>query len=197
MSEKATLNYNGKSYELPVIKGTENETGLDISSLRKESGLVTLDYGYLNTGSTKSSITYVDGENGILRYRGYSIEDLAEKATFPETAWLLIYGDLPNPEQLSRFPLYHMDSYSTGNPDLERVYTNSFEAEENSWYEMVNGQPCFEVEYLLYQPVTVEQVADEEPLGHGDMDGYYKVYVNVETGVIEEYEYNSALAGEG
>ena len=68
MSEKATLNYNGKSYELPVIKGTENETGLDISSLRKNSGLVTLDYGYLNTGSTKSAITYVDGENGTCHF---------------------------------------------------------------------------------------------------------------------------------
>ena len=90
-------------------------------------------------------------------------------------------------------------SYGLNGEQQERLdlYTNSFEAEENSWYEMVNGQPCFEVEYLLYQPVTVEQVADEEPLGHGDMDGYYKVYVNVETGVIEEYEYNSALAGEG
>ena len=103
MSDKATLNYNGKSYELPVVEGTENEHGLDISTLRKSSGLVTLDYGYLNTGSTKSSITYVDGEKGILRYRGYSIEDLAEKATFPETAWLLIYGELPNPEQLGHF----------------------------------------------------------------------------------------------
>lgn len=103
MSDKATLNYNGKSFELPVVEGTENEHGLDISSLRKETGLVTLDYGYLNTGSTKSAITYVNGEKGILRYRGYSIEDLAEKATFPETAWLLIYGDLPTPEQLGHF----------------------------------------------------------------------------------------------
>ena len=103
MSNNATLNYNGKSYELPVVDGTEGEHGLDISALRKSSGLVTLDYGYLNTGSTKSSITFVDGEHGVLRYRGYSIEDLAEKATFPETAWLLIYGELPNQEQLSHF----------------------------------------------------------------------------------------------
>ena len=103
MSDNATLSYNGKSFELPVIEGTEHEHGLDISKLRKDSGLVTLDYGYLNTGSTKSAITYVDGEHGILRYRGYSIEDLAEKATFPETAWLLIYGELPTPEQLAHF----------------------------------------------------------------------------------------------
>ena len=92
MSDNAILSYNGKSIELPVVEGAENEHGLDICKLRKETGLVTLDYGYLNTGSTRSAITYVDGEKGILRYRGYSIEDLAEKATFPETAWLLIYG---------------------------------------------------------------------------------------------------------
>lgn len=83
MSEKATLNYNGKSFELPVVEGTENEHGLDISTLRKDSGLVTLDYGYLNTGSTKSAITFVDGEKGILRYRGYSIEDLARRRPSP------------------------------------------------------------------------------------------------------------------
>ena len=103
MSDTAILNYDGKKYELPVVTGTENEHGLDVSKLRKDTGLVTLDYGYLNTGSTKSAITYVNGEKGILRYRGYSIEDLAEKATFPETAWLLIYGELPNQEQLSHF----------------------------------------------------------------------------------------------
>ena len=103
MSDNAILSYNGKSIELPVVEGAENEHGLDICKLRKETGLVTLDYGYLNTGSTRSAITYVDGEKGILRYRGYSIEDLAEKATFPETAWLLIYGELPTQQQLSRF----------------------------------------------------------------------------------------------
>ncbi|MBR6832641.1 MAG: citrate (Si)-synthase, partial [Fibrobacter sp.] len=103
MSDNAILSYNGKSIELPVVEGAENEHGLDICKLRKETGLVTLDYGYLNTGSTRSAITYVDGEHGILRYRGYSIEDLAEKATFPETAWLLIYGELPTQQQLARF----------------------------------------------------------------------------------------------
>ena len=76
MSDNAILSYNGKSIELPVVEGAENEHGLDICKLRKETGLVTLDYGYLNTGSTRSAITYVDGEHGILRYRGYSIEDL-------------------------------------------------------------------------------------------------------------------------
>ena len=77
MPDFATLSYNGKNFELPVVTGTENEKAVDISKLRKESGLVTLDYGYTNTGSTKSQITFVDGENGILRDRGYNVEELA------------------------------------------------------------------------------------------------------------------------
>ena len=103
MSEKVTLSYNGKSWDYPIVVGTENEKAFEISKLREQTGLITLDNGYLNTGSTKSAITYIDGDKGILRYRGYNIEDLAEKATFPETAYLLIYGELPNEEQLSTF----------------------------------------------------------------------------------------------
>jgi citrate synthase len=105
MSEKetATLTYAGKSYELPVIIGTEGETAIDISKLRNESGLITYDPGFGNTGACKSNITYVDGEKGILRYRGYPIEELAEHGNFIETAWLLIFGELPRKEDLLRF----------------------------------------------------------------------------------------------
>lgn len=103
MGEKVSLTYKDKTYEYPVITGTENEKAFDTSCLRKETGLITMDYGYQNTGSTKSSITFVNGEEGILRYRGYPIEELAEKATFPETAWLLIYGELPTESQLMVF----------------------------------------------------------------------------------------------
>lgn len=103
MSDKATLSYGGKSYEFPVVEGTENEKGIVISKLRAESGLITLDPGYKNTGSTQSAITYLDGENGILRYRGYSIEELAEKASFVEVAYLLIYGELPTQTELTSF----------------------------------------------------------------------------------------------
>lgn len=103
MEKKVTLHLEGKEFDFPVVDGSENEKAFDISELRKKTGLITLDYGYLNTGSTKSSITYVDGENGTLRYRGYAIDDLAENATFPETAWLLIYGELPTEEQLKHF----------------------------------------------------------------------------------------------
>jgi Citrate synthase len=93
MAEKATIIYGDKSIELPVITGTENEKAVDISKLRSQTGLVTYDEGYKNTGCTVSSITFLDGEQGILRYRGYSIEDLAEKATFTEVAYLLLYGE--------------------------------------------------------------------------------------------------------
>lgn len=103
MSDKATVTLDGKAYEFPVITGTENEKAFDISKLRAQSGYVTLDEGYKNTGCTVSNITFLDGEQGILRYRGYSIEDLAEKATFTEVSYLLLYGELPTKAQLTDF----------------------------------------------------------------------------------------------
>ena len=92
MSKKAELHYNGNIYNLPLIEGSENETAIDISNLTKDAGIITLDRGFKNTGSTESSITFLNGEEGILRYRGYSIEELAEQSTFLEVAFLLIYG---------------------------------------------------------------------------------------------------------
>ena len=103
MAKKAYLEYNGKKIALPVVIGTENELGIDISKLRSETGLITLDKGFKNTGSTTSNITYLDGEKGILRHRGYSIEDLASKSTFTEVSYLLIYGKLPSSNQLLKF----------------------------------------------------------------------------------------------
>ncbi|MFN3800129.1 citrate synthase [Belliella pelovolcani] len=103
MSEIAKLSYGGKEYELPVIEGTENEKAIDIAKLRAQSGLITIDPGYKNTGSTTSAITYLDGENGILKYRGYKIEDLAEKSSFLEVAYLLIYGELPTQKEYEKF----------------------------------------------------------------------------------------------
>ena len=99
----ARLEYNGQAWEFPVVEGTELELGVDISDLRSKSGLITLDEGYANTGSCKSAITYIDGDAGILRYRGYPIEQLAEHSTFVETAWLVIYGELPTESQRQRF----------------------------------------------------------------------------------------------
>ena len=103
MSETASVNLNGSTYEMPVITGTENEKALDISKLRDQSGYITLDPGFKNTGSTKSAITFLDGENGVLHYRGYAIEELAEKSTFLEVAYLLIFGELPTKEVLEKF----------------------------------------------------------------------------------------------
>jgi len=103
MSESAKLSFKGQDYEFPVITGTENESAIDIAKLRASSGLITLDPGYKNTGATKSAITFLDGEEGILRYRGYRIEDLAEKSTFLEVSYLLIYGELPTQAEYENF----------------------------------------------------------------------------------------------
>ncbi len=103
MAKKAELHIDGEIIELPVITGTENETAIDISRLRAETGVITLDNGFKNTGSTQSGITFLDGEKGILRYRGYAIEELAEESSFLEVAFLLIYGELPTSEDLAAF----------------------------------------------------------------------------------------------
>jgi citrate synthase len=112
----ATLLLKGKEYELPVVEGTENEVAIDVTSLRAKTGAITLDPGYANTGSCSSAITFIDGERGILRYRGYPIEELATSASFVEVAYLLIYGHLPTAvelvtfdEKLTRHSLIHED----------------------------------------------------------------------------------------
>ena len=103
MSDKALLQYQDKTFEFPVIQGSENELAIDIKTLRAQSGMITIDPGFKNTGSCVSAITFLDGEKGILRYRGYSIEDLAEKASFLEVVYLLIFGELPKADVLAAF----------------------------------------------------------------------------------------------
>ena len=103
MSKEAKLELDGKTYVLPTFEGSEAEKAVDVSSLRANTGYITLDDGYGNTGSCVSKITFIDGEKGILRYRGIPIEELAEKSSFVETAYLVIYGNLPNHAQLRRF----------------------------------------------------------------------------------------------
>ena len=103
MSETVQVIIDNKTYELPVVEGSENEKAIDISKLRAQTGYITLDTGYKNTGATTSGITFLDGEKGILRYRGYPIEQLAEKADFLEVAYLLIYGELPSKNEYSDF----------------------------------------------------------------------------------------------
>jgi citrate synthase len=99
----ASLSLDGKDYELPVVTGSEGEVGVDIGKLRVQSGAITVDPAFTSTGACNSAITFIDGEKGILRYRGYPIEQLAEKSDFVEVAWLLLYGELPNTEQLTKF----------------------------------------------------------------------------------------------
>ncbi|MTI32638.1 citrate synthase [Xanthovirga aplysinae] len=120
MSEFAELKFNGQNYELPVTEGTENEKAMDISKLRAQSGLITLDYGYKNTGATSSAITFLDGEKGILRYRGYTIEELAEKSSFLEVAYLLIYGELPTQDQFDYFR-EDITRHTLVNEDIKKI----------------------------------------------------------------------------
>ena len=119
-SRKAELHYDGKKYEIPVTVGSENEHALDISKLRSESGLITIDRGFKNTGSTKSAITFLNGEEGILRYRGYSIEELAEKSNFLEVSYLLIYGELPSKTQLDDF-VNEITSHTLVHEDVKAI----------------------------------------------------------------------------
>lgn len=100
MSETVKLTYKDKNYEFPLVEGSEDEKGIDIKTLRAQTGLITYDPGYKNTGSCKSAITFLNGEEGILRYRGYSIEELCDKASFIEVAFLLIFGDMPTTKEL-------------------------------------------------------------------------------------------------
>ncbi len=110
MTEKVKLIYDGKEYELPLIEGTEGEKAIDISQLRKSTGLITLDPGFANTGSCTSSITFMDGESGILRYRGIPVEQLAQESSFKETSYLLIHGRLPSQKELTRFSVLLNDN---------------------------------------------------------------------------------------
>ncbi|WP_426668152.1 citrate synthase [Mucilaginibacter sp. McL0603] len=121
MSDTAQLKIGDKTYELPVIEGTEGEKAIDISKLRDQTGYVTLDIGYKNTGATQSSITFLDGELGILKYRGYPIEQLAEKSSFIEVAYLLIYGALPTQEQLSDFQ-YQISRHTLVHEDMKKFF---------------------------------------------------------------------------
>jgi citrate synthase len=120
MSKTAILELDGKKYEFPVIVGTENEVAIDIDKLRSASGAITIDPGYKNSGSCTSEITFLDGEEGILRYRGYSIEDLADKADFLEVSYLLIFGELPTAAQLEKFE-NDIRKYTLVNEEMKNI----------------------------------------------------------------------------
>ena len=122
MTEKVTITWGGKSVDLPVVKGAEREVGLDIAKLRAATGLITLDPGFMNSGSCQSSITFIDGDQGILRYRGYPIEELAEKSTFLEVSYLLLHGELPTKVQLASFTR-HITQHTMLQEEIKRFYS--------------------------------------------------------------------------
>lgn len=121
MSDSAQLKIGDKTYDLPIIEGTEKEKAIDISKLRDQTGYITLDIGYKNTGATQSAITFLNGEEGVLKYRGYPIEQLAEKSTFIEVAYLLIYGELPTEEQLKNFN-YELSHHTLVHEDMKKFF---------------------------------------------------------------------------
>jgi len=120
MSKTAELIIDGKSYTLPLVVGTENEVGIDIGELMEKTGAITLDFGYKNTGATKSAITFLDGDKGILRYRGYGIEELAEKSNFLEVAYLLIFGELPTQQQYDKFS-HDIKTHTLVHEDIKKI----------------------------------------------------------------------------
>ncbi|MDO7881314.1 MULTISPECIES: citrate synthase [Microbacteriaceae] len=120
--EKATLHFPGGTAEFPVVRGTAGHDSIDISTFTKQTGFTTLDQGFVNTASTRSSITYIDGDAGILRYRGYAIEDVAQNSTYLEVAWLLIYGQLPTPSELAEFD-ERVRRHTLLHEDLKRFFS--------------------------------------------------------------------------
>jgi citrate synthase len=147
MENNAELKLNGKSYQFPIVEGTEHERGIDISSLRSETGCITLDDGYGNTGSCRSAITFIDGEKGILRYRGIPIEELAEKSTFMEVSHLLIWGHLPTSTELRKF-----SDLLTEHELLHESMKHNFEGFPNTAHpmailsSMINAAGCFDTD---------------------------------------------------
>jgi citrate synthase len=152
----ATLEYDGKTLSLPVHTGSEGETAVDIQALRNKTGLITLDPGYGNTGACRSAITFIDGEKGILRYRGYPIEELAENASFLEVAWLLLYGELPRRAELESF-----GQQVTRHTLLHENFKRFFEAFPNNAHPMPVCAASIAALTTFYQvPETDESVHD-------------------------------------
>src|SRR5581483_3030776 len=149
MDKNAELTVDGRSIKLPIIEGSEQERAIDVSSLRNATGLITLDDGYANTGSCQSQVTFIDGEKGILRYRGIPIEELAEKSTFIEVAHLIIMGKLPTSAELRRF-----SDLLTDNELLNEAMKHHFEGFPTHAHpmailsSMINAASCFYPELL-------------------------------------------------
>ena len=160
MPETAKLRLDSKTIELPIVVGTEGERAVDISKLRDQSGYITLDEGYSNTGSCKSSITFIDGEHGILRYRGIPIEQLAQHSTFLETAWLLIYGELPTAGQLDCWSKL-LTEYEMIHEGLYHLFDGfpSYGHPMAILSAMINAASCYEPELITMESPETFQLA--------------------------------------
>jgi len=159
VTQEAELQIDGKSYKLPIVVGTENEKAFDIRKLRAETGCITLDPGYGNTGSCESAITFIDGEKGILRYRGIPIEELAEKSTFTEVAQLLIWGELPTKTQMERFSV-QLGNHALIHENL-KYHFEGFPASAHPMAilsAMINAMSCYHQE--LITPDNAEEMEE-------------------------------------
>ncbi|HEY6893105.1 MAG TPA: citrate synthase, partial [Rhodanobacteraceae bacterium] len=172
----ATLLFNGKEYEFPVVEGTEHETAIDIASLRPKTGAITLDPGYGNTGACNSAITFIDGERGILRYRGYPIEEIAEFASFVETAYLLIYGHLPTiaeldafNDKLTRHSLIHEDmkKFFEGFPPSAHpmAILSAMMASMSTYYEVTDENRDLNMIRILSKAKTIAAFSYKKSIG--------------------------------
>ena len=174
MSRTAKLELDGKSYELPIVEGTEKELAIDISSLRAQTGYITLDDGYGNTGSCKSAITFIDGDRGILRYRGIPIDEIAGQASFVETAFLLIYGHLPNAAELAEWKqklTYHslihedmkkfFEGYSTNAHPM--AILSAMVATLSTYYP--NEDPELDIVRLIAKVATISAFSYKKSIG--------------------------------
>ena len=217
MSNKAQIILDGKTYEFPIVEGSEGEKAIDIAKLREDTGYITLDLGYKNTGATKSAITFLDGEEGILHYRGYPIEQLAEKASFLEVSYLLLFGDLPNKQQLEEFNS-NIQHHSLVHEDMKRF----FEFFPNNAHPMgilsamVNSlstfypksqdphRPSKDVERTIFRLIakmpTLAAISYKNNLGHpyiypNNKLGYVENFLNMMFGLpTEEYAVDPVVA---
>ncbi len=174
--DKAKLILDGQEYELPVTRGPEGEVGIDIGKLRKESRAITLDYGYANTGSCESSITFIDGENGILRYRGYPIEQVAEHADFVEVCYLLVNGELPNADELAAFK-HELTYHSMIHEDMKKFFEgylptahpmailSSMIASLSTYYPHANERVALNIIRLLAKAPTLAAFSFKKAIG--------------------------------
>jgi citrate synthase len=170
MSQPASLNVNGKQIQLPTLEGSEGERAVDISALRAETGYITLDQGYGNTGACKSAITFIDGDKGILRYRGIPIEQLADKSNFVEVAWLLIFGKLPTQDELDRFRSriaancylneamkHHFEGFPVDAPPMAMLSAmiNTLSCFHHQFFDIVNEEQFLEASARLISKVRI------------------------------------------